>query len=80
MRRGGVDGEGRRQVRAAFRILYRSGLAPAAAAARLTAELGGHPLVARLVDFIGHSKRGIILAPPPANAPMEDAESEQRVW
>jgi len=80
MRRGGVDGEGRRQVRAAFRILYRSGLAPAAAAARLKAELGGHPLVARLVDFIEHSKRGIVPAPSPTNAQVEDAESEERVW
>lgn len=80
MRRGGVDGEGRRQVRAAFRILYRSGLAPAAAAARLKAELGGHPLVGRLVDFIEHSKRGIVPAPSPTNAQVEDAESEERVW
>ena len=80
MRRGGVDGDGRRQVRAAFRILYRSGLAPAAAAARLKAELGGHPLVARLVDFIEDSKRGIVAAPPPTNAPVENAESGERVW
>jgi len=80
MRRGGVDGEGRRQVRAAFRILYRSGLAPAAAAARLKAELGGHPLVARLVDFIEHSGRGIVPAPSSTNAQVEDAESEKRVW
>lgn len=80
MRRGGVDGEGRRQVRAAFRILYRSGLAPAAAAARLKAELGGHPLVARLVDFIEGSKRGIVPAPGERNAATEDAESEERVW
>jgi UDP-N-acetylglucosamine acyltransferase len=80
MRRGGVDGEGRHQVRAAFRILYRSGLAPAAAAARLKAELGGHPLVARLVDFIEDSKRGIVPAPGETSAATEDAESEERVW
>jgi UDP-N-acetylglucosamine acyltransferase len=80
MRRGGVDGEGRRQVRAAFRILYRSGLAPASAAARLKAELGGHPLVARLVDFIEDSKRGIVPAPPPTDSSVEGVESEERVW
>ena len=80
MRRGGVDGDGRRQVRAAFRILYRSGLAPAAAAARLKAELGGHPLVARLVDFVEGSKRGIVPAPDETSAATEDAESEERVW
>ena len=80
MRRGGVDGEGRRQVRAAFQILYRSGLAPAAAAARLKAELGGHPLVARLVDFIEGSKRGIVPAPDESNAATGVSESEERVW
>ena len=80
MRRGGVDGEGRRKVRAAFRILYRSGLAPATAIARLRAELGGHPLVARLVDFIEGSKRGIVPALEETDAASQDAESEERVW
>ena len=80
MRRGGVDGEGRRQVRAAFRILYRSGLAPAAAAARLKAELGGHPLVARLVGFIEDSKRGIVPALAETEAASLDAADEERVW
>ena len=80
MRRGGVDGEGRRQVRAAFRILYRSGLAPATAAARIRAELGGHPLVARLVDFIEDSKRGIVPGLEETDATSQDAESEERVW
>ncbi len=80
MRRGGVDGEGRRQVRAAFRILYRSGLAPATAVARLRAELGGHPLVARLADFIEDSKRGIVPGQEEADSTSHDAESEERVW
>jgi UDP-N-acetylglucosamine acyltransferase len=80
MRRGGVDAEARRWVRAAFRILYRSGLAPAAAAARVKAELGGHPMVARLVEFIEGSKRGIVPGFGETNAAGEDAESEERVW
>jgi UDP-N-acetylglucosamine acyltransferase len=80
MRRGGVDAEGRRRVRAAFQILYRSGLAPAAAAARVKAELGGHPLVARLVEFIEGSKRGIVPGSGETNAAGEDAESGERVW
>ena len=80
MRRGGVDGEGRRKVRAAFRILYRSGIAPATAVARLRAELGGHPLVARLVDFIEESKRGIVPALEETDAASRDAEDEERVW
>lgn len=80
MRRGGVDGEGRRKVRAAFRILYRSGLAPATAAARIRAELGGHPLVARLVDFVEVSKRGIVPGLEVTDAARQDAESAERVW
>jgi len=60
MRRGGIDAGGRRQVKAAFRILYRSGQAPGAAAAQIKTELGDHPLVARLVEFIEASRRGIV--------------------
>jgi UDP-N-acetylglucosamine acyltransferase len=63
MRRGGIDPEGRRQVQNAFRLLYRSGLAPAAALDRIRAEGGGHPLVARLVDFVAQSRLGIVPAP-----------------
>ena len=84
MRRGGIDADGRRQVRAAFRVLYRSGLAPAAAAAQMKAELGSHPLVARLVEFIEGSRRGLVrgMGPGPGEpeAAGEDAESEERVW
>ena len=80
MRRGGVDGEGRRQVRAAFRILYRSGLAPAAAVARVKAELGGHPLVARLVELHRGLEARHRSTRRSATAALEDAESEERVW
>jgi UDP-N-acetylglucosamine acyltransferase len=79
MRRGGVDAEGRRVVRAAFRILYRSGLGPAAATARVKAELGSHPLVAQLVEFIEGSRRGIVPAVREEDAAGADAESEERV-
>ncbi len=62
MRRGGIDAAGRHQVKAAFRILYRSGLSAGGAVARIKAELGDHPLVARLVLFIETSRRGIVAA------------------
>jgi UDP-N-acetylglucosamine acyltransferase len=62
MRRGGIDPEGRRQVKSAFRILYRSGLAPSTAVARVKAELGDHQLVGRLVEFIETSRLGIVPA------------------
>jgi UDP-N-acetylglucosamine acyltransferase len=74
MRRGGIDGEGRRRVKAAFRLLYRSGLAPGSAAARIKAELGDHPLVAELVMFIETSKRGIVRG---GTAPVGDAPGEE---
>jgi len=79
MRRGGIDGEGRRLMQTAFRILYRSGLTPARAVERLRAELGGHPLIMRLVAFIEVSKRGII---PGAESlgTAEGAEREERVF
>ena len=80
MRRGGIDGQGRRQVRSAFSILYRSGLSPGAAIARIKADLGGHPLVARLVEFVEGSKRGIIPGRRDENSIREEAESEERVW
>jgi UDP-N-acetylglucosamine acyltransferase len=80
MRRGGIDSDGRRQIRAAFRILYRSGLAPGAAAARLKAELGEHPLVARLIEFIEGTHRGIVVGGGDAEALGPDAEGEERGW
>ena len=76
MRRGGIDAAARRQVQAAFRVLYRSGLVPAAALARLKQELGGDPLVTKLVDFIEGSKRGIV--PAARAAATADAELEER--
>src|SRR6266545_76422 len=71
MRRGGVDAGGRRQVKAAFRVLYRSGLAPGVALARIKTELGGHPVVARLVESVEASRLGIVPAATggPADAP-----------
>jgi len=73
MRRNGIELASRRQVKAAFRILYRSGLGPGAAVARIKAELADDPTVARLVEFIGASRRGIVRA---ARAASEGDEEE----
>lgn len=73
MRRGGIDAAGRRQVKAAFRVLYRSGQAPGAALAQLKTELGDHPLVARLVEFIEASGRGIVAG---VDGGVDDAPGE----
>jgi len=83
MRRGGIGAESRRQVRAAFAVLYRSGLAPSTAVVRLKAELGGDPMVARIIEFIEGSKRGIVpggRAAGRAGGRPDEAESEERVW
>ncbi|MCI0548147.1 MAG: acyl-ACP--UDP-N-acetylglucosamine O-acyltransferase [Candidatus Rokubacteria bacterium] len=61
LRRAGVGPADRRQVQHAFRFLYRSGLAPGAALARVREELpSGHPLVGRLVEFVERSTLGIV--------------------
>lgn len=79
MRRGGIDAVGRRQVQAAFRLLYRSGFAPGTAVRRVREELGVHPLVAKMVEFIEGSKRGIVPAGGEAAAGT-DAEVEERIF
>jgi UDP-N-acetylglucosamine acyltransferase len=78
MRRGGIDAHARRQVQHAFRLLYRAGLPPGAAMDRLRAEVGNHPLVAHLVEFIEGSKRGIVAAPDRWGVP-DESEREERV-
>jgi UDP-N-acetylglucosamine acyltransferase len=79
MRRAGLDATGRRQVQEAFRILYRSGLAPATALARLKAETtGAAPLVAQLIAFVEASRRGIV-GPATRLAGVEEAPSEETV-
>lgn len=59
LRRGGVGAEDRRQIKAAFRILYRSGLAPATAVRRIRAAISMTPLIVRLAEFVETSKLGI---------------------
>jgi len=59
LRRGGVGPGERRQIQAAFRILYRSGLPPTAAVRRISGELPMTPFLARLVEFVESSKLGI---------------------
>jgi UDP-N-acetylglucosamine acyltransferase len=76
MRRGGIDAASRRQVQEAFRLLYRSGMAPGAAVKRVRAELGGHPLVARLVEFVETSKRGVVPAAGRTGRARVDAVEE----
>lgn len=76
LRRAGVSREDRARLRTAYRLLYRCGLGPGAALARIRDELPRTPYLARLVDFIEESKRGIC-GGPPRRGIVEDGEEER---
>jgi UDP-N-acetylglucosamine acyltransferase len=78
LRRAGVSSDDRALLRKAFRILYRSGLAPGRAAERIRDELPMTPHLVRLVDFIGASKRGIC-AGAARGETVEEGEGERVV-
>lgn len=60
LERNGFDREARRTVKEAYRTLYRSGLNVTQACARLREEYPDSPEVARLLEFIARSHRGIV--------------------
>ena len=66
LRRAGVSREGVSALKAAFRLLYRSGLSRAEALSRM--EALGTPEVTHLVGFIRRSERGICPAYRGVNA------------
>jgi UDP-N-acetylglucosamine acyltransferase len=73
LRRGGVGPEDRRVLRAAYRILYRSGLAPQRALERMRAELPATPHVRHLIEFIEGARRGICGPPEGGQEPAPAA-------
>ena len=60
LKRRGFSAKQIRNVKEAFRILYRSGLLLADAQAQLAALLPDQPELAVLVEFLSKSERGII--------------------
>jgi UDP-N-acetylglucosamine acyltransferase len=61
LRRAGMGAADRRSLQDAFRILYRSGLAPARAVERIREELPATPPIGTLLDFIaGATRHGIV--------------------
>lgn len=60
LERRGVTAESRRQLKEAYRILYRSGLSTAQAIERMRTELTSGPEVDALIAFVEQSERGII--------------------
>src|SRR5437867_2351917 len=77
LRRAGMATLERRALQSAYRILYRSGLAPASAVLRLRQELPDSATVLRLIDFITASRRGVC-GPPRATGDLAgDTEGER---
>jgi UDP-N-acetylglucosamine acyltransferase len=61
LRRGGMNPADRRALQDAFRILYRSGLAPARAVERIREEMPATEPVRLMLDFIaGATRHGIV--------------------
>jgi UDP-N-acetylglucosamine acyltransferase len=77
LRRRGIGGEDRQLLRAAFRILYRAGLSPRGAVARIREELPASPHIARLLEFIETSKRGICGPPRTLAGALDDAPDDE---
>ena len=77
LRRGGIGAEDRRLLQAAFRILYRSGLAPRTGVDRIRDELPATPYIVRLLQFIEASKRGICGPPRTGAAVPDDAPDSE---
>jgi UDP-N-acetylglucosamine acyltransferase len=73
LRRAGVGPAERRALREAHRLLYRSGLTPAAALERMRRELEPTRQVKELIAFLETAKRGI-LGPPGVDAPISEGE------
>ncbi|MBM4441770.1 MAG: acyl-ACP--UDP-N-acetylglucosamine O-acyltransferase [Candidatus Rokubacteria bacterium] len=72
LRRAGITPAERRALRDAHRLLYRSGLAPAAALERMRTEIEATPQVKELIAFVETAKRGIL--GPPGGAGADGAE------
>ncbi|NBB93429.1 MAG: acyl-ACP--UDP-N-acetylglucosamine O-acyltransferase [Gammaproteobacteria bacterium] len=60
LKRRGFNADQIRNIREAYRLLYRKGMQRAEAVAELRARLDEQPELALMVDSIEHSKRGIL--------------------
>lgn len=76
LRRAGIGPADRRVLQDAYRLLYRSGLAPARAVERIRQELPAVPPVTSLLDFIAGARRGICSAAHGGAWAGEDADRD----
>lgn len=73
LRRAGITVDDRRALQDAYRVLYRSGLAPARAVARIREELPMTAPIRALLEFIeGARRHGIVGAPRDGATPVEE--------
>ena len=77
LRRAGMPMPERRALQDAYRIFYRSGLAPSGALERLRQEFPESVPVLRLVAFIAASRRGVCGPPRGATDGVTDTEGER---
>jgi UDP-N-acetylglucosamine acyltransferase len=59
LQRHGYSEEQIGRIKEAYKVLFRSKLVLAEAVTKLKAELGGHPEIDHLIDFVSSSKRGL---------------------
>lgn len=64
LKRKGVSPEARRRIGEAVKLLLSAGLNTTQALDRVRAELGGHPEIDYLVEFVAASERGVVKAQP----------------
>jgi UDP-N-acetylglucosamine acyltransferase len=74
LRRAGMPADDRRTLQDAFRLLYRSGLAPARAIERIREEVQATEPIRRLLDFVRGATRHGIVGPFRGDAAAEPEE------
>jgi len=73
LRRAGVPADIRRSIQDAHALLYRSGLSPQSALERIRGEIAPNPYVARLIEFVASTQRGIC-GPPRGVTALENEQ------
>ncbi len=78
LRRSGMTPDDRRSLQAAYRVLYREGVAPGTALERIRREIRQTAPVVRLVEFVAASRRGVC-GPPRGRTDGSEDTGEERI-
>lgn len=79
LRRSGMARAERRLIQDAYRVLYRSGLAPARALETIRATLPAAPALTHFVEFVAAARRGICGPARRPSSMMPEADPSERV-